>query len=190
MTIRAALTLVLLLLAPLAARASSGAELCEQSAMLAAAESGVPADILATLTLTETGRRHDGSVRPWAWSVNAAGKGTWFDGPLAARDFAQAEIARGQTNVDIGCFQLNYRWHGSAFGSLEQMFDPLDNARYAADFLRRLYAETGDWRAAAGAFHSRRPADANRYLARFDQLRSRVLAGGFDALAGATPCMK
>ncbi|WP_241963209.1 transglycosylase SLT domain-containing protein [Paracoccus suum] len=149
-----------------------------------AAESGVPADILGALTLTETGRRADGVVRPWAWSVNAEGKGTWFDAPGPALAYAEDRLAQGRRNLDIGCFQLNYRWHGAGFASVSEMFDPVQNARYAARFLRQLYDESGDWRAAAGAFHSRRPADARKYLARFDELRAGLQQRGWAGLMG------
>ena len=60
--------------------ADQPAAVCEWAAMTAAKEAGVPEDILATLTLTETGRRRNGVVRPWAWSVNSEGAGSWFDG--------------------------------------------------------------------------------------------------------------
>lgn len=150
---------------------SATAALCERAAQQASLESGVPLDIMAALTLTETGRRLEGSVRPWPWSVNSEGEGSWFDDPASAIAFAQSRVDAGRHNLDIGCFQLNYRWHGQHFTSVRQMFDPLENARYAADFVRQLFYEIGDWRAAAGAFHSRTPVHANRYLARFDTLR-------------------
>lgn len=137
------------------ALALPSAEICEWAAQQAAQESGVPVDILGALTLTETGRRMDGVVRPWAWSANSEGEGTWFDDPDTAIAFAEDRVAQGRLNLDIGCFQLNYRWHGENFASVAQMFDPLENARYAARFVRQLYTETGDWRIAAGAFHSR-----------------------------------
>lgn len=176
--------ILLFLLLPLSAlaRPYDGAAICEQAAIVAARESGVPADILGALTLTETGRRRDGVVRPWAWSVNAEGAGSWFDDPQSALSFAQGRIAAGRPNVDIGCFQINYRWHGENFASVSDMFDPLQNARYAARFVGQLYQETGDWRAAAGAFHSRTPLHANRYLKRFDDLRVAFRARGFDGL--------
>jgi hypothetical protein len=160
------------------------ADICEWAAGQAARETGVPIDILGALTLTETGRRIEGSVRPWAWSANAEGEGTWFDDPQSAVAFAQDRVAQGRTNIDIGCFQLNYRWHGDEFASVAQMFDPLENARYAARFVSRLYAETGDWRTAAGAFHSRTRAYADRYLERFDTLRAMLRDRGFQGLAG------
>lgn len=167
---------------PALAEAEEPAALCEWAAQTAAAEAGVPPDILGALTLTETGRRRDGVVRPWAWSANSEGEGTWFDDPNAALAFAEERVATGRTNLDIGCFQLNYRWHGEHFGSVAEMFDPLNNARYAARFVSQLYAETGDWRQAAGAFHSRTQVHATRYLARFDELRAGLRAGGFEGM--------
>ena len=159
------------------------AAVCEWAAMTAATEAGIPADIMGALTLTETGRRRDGIVRPWAWSVNAEGAGSWFDDPAEALAFAEDRIAAGRLNLDIGCFQLNYRWHGENFSSVVTMFDPLENARYAARFMRELHTEFGDWRLAAGAFHSRTPVHATRYLARFDQLRAGLRARGFQGLS-------
>lgn len=165
--------------------ADQPAAACEWAAMTAAAEMGVPPDILGALTLTETGRRRGGIVRPWAWSVNAEGAGSWFDDPAEALAFAQDRIDQGRPNMDIGCFQLNYRWHGENFPSVVEMFDPLENARYAARFVRDLHAETGDWRRAAGAFHSRTAVHANRYLARFDDLRATLKVQGFEGMADA-----
>lgn len=180
------MTLVLAMVPDGPLRASQPAAECERAAIAIAAETGVPADILGALTLTETGRRAQGIVRPWAWSVNAEGTGTWFDDPSRALAFAEGRLAQGRRNLDIGCFQLNYRWHGANFASVADMFDPVQNARYAARFLRQLYTETGDWRAAAGAFHSRRPGDASKYLVRFDELRAGLRRRGWAGLTGTS----
>ncbi len=161
------------------------AAICEWAALTAAAETGVPPDIMGALTLTETGRRRGSIVRPWAWSVNSEGAGSWFDDPAEALAFAEDRVEAGRLNLDIGCFQLNYRWHGNNFPSVVAMFDPLENARYAARFVRELHAELGDWRLAAGAFHSRTPVHATRYLARFDQLRAGLRTRGFEGLFDA-----
>lgn len=181
---RPAVLLILGLLWAGRALGQPGAEVCEWAAAQAARETGVPADILGALTLTETGRRLDGVVRPWAWSANAEGEGTWFDDPGSAIAFAEDRIRSGRSNLDIGCFQLNYRWHGAQFASVAQMFDPLENARYAARFVSDLYRETGDWRRAAGAFHSRTAVYADRYLARFDTLRATLKERGFQGMTG------
>src|SRR5690606_34602257 len=72
--------------------ADQPAAICEWAALTAAAEAGVPPDIMGALTLTETGRRRGGIVRPWAWSVNAAGAGSWFDDPAEALAFAEERV--------------------------------------------------------------------------------------------------
>ena len=150
------------------------AALCEQAAQIAAQDEGVPFDVMRALTLTETGRRQNGALRPWAWAVNHAGDGHWFDTREEAMTFAESALRRGARNFDVGCFQLNHRWHGDAFRDLATMFDPVANARYAARYLREQYATTGDWTAAAGAYHSFTPEFAQRYSARFAQLRGGV----------------
>ena len=103
------------------------------------------------------------------------GKGHWFDTEDAARAYVFQNFKRGARSFDVGCFQINYKWHGAAFQSIDQMFDPLENARYAATFLKELYDESGDWSAAAGAYHSRTPEYAQRYKARFDRIRQKML---------------
>lgn len=149
-------------------------QLCEQAAAQASRSTSVPLDVLRAIALTETGRTRNGSFRPWPWTVNMEGKGEWFDTYEQARDYVRAHRARGATSFDVGCFQINYRWHGKHFASLEQMFDPGANAAYAARFLTELYDELGDWSRAAGAYHSRTPQYATRYRARFDRIRARL----------------
>jgi hypothetical protein len=154
------------------------AALCLRAADAAAARMDVPRRVMRALTLTETGRPTQGRLRPWPWTVNMQGEGRWFDSRDAALAFALDRRAAGARSFDIGCFQINYLWHGRAFASVEAMFDPMANAAYAARFLRRLYAETGSWSRAAGAYHSRTPALAARYRTRFDRIFARLETGG------------
>lgn len=157
------------------------AALCEAATARAAASTGVPAEVLAAIALTESGRSRAGRMRPWPWTLHAEGRGHWFDSAAAAADAAQALLDRGVRNVDVGCFQVNHRWHGAAFASLDVMLDPDTNALHAARFLAGLADELGSWDAAVGAYHSRTPALAERYLARFRT----HLAGLSDAPAAA-----
>ncbi|MGI9395734.1 MAG: lytic transglycosylase domain-containing protein [Boseongicola sp.] len=145
--------------------------ICDTAAMAASRRSGVPIDVLRAISLTETGRRLDGKLRAWPWTVNMEGAGKWFDDRSAAQAYVDVHAGRGARSFDVGCFQLNYRWHGDAFASIEEMFDPQANADYAANFLRELYSEFGDWPRAAGAYHSRTPKFARKYQARFERIR-------------------
>ena len=148
-------------------------QVCDRAAVEAAAGSGVPVSVLKAISLTETGRDRGGSTRPWPWTVNMEGKGVWFDTREAALAYAYEHFKRGARSFDVGCFQINYKWHHQHFASIEEMFDPSANARYAAQFLLSLHAESGDWEAAAGAYHSRTPEYANRYKAKFAEYRAR-----------------
>ena len=148
------------------------AALCDLAARRASRDQGVPLDVLRTITRTETGRGGKQGLQPWPWTVNMEGAGKWFQTEDEARAYVFSHFKRGARSFDVGCFQINFKWHGQAFDSIDQMFDPVANAQYAAQFLKKLYAEMGDWSKAAGAYHSRTPTYANRYIARFDRIRT------------------
>lgn len=147
--------------------ANGQSDLCETAVRVASAETGVPLPVLRAITLVETGRTLAGRPQPWPWAVNHAGTSHWFPTRKAAVDFAAQALAEGSGNLDIGCFQMNHRWHGAKFSSLDQMFDPVENARQAARFLQQLHRNSGDWAQTAGRYHSRTPHLAERYRARF-----------------------
>ena len=143
---------------------------CDQAADQAASRIGIPAGIMRALTRTETGRNENGALTPWPWSMNVEGKGRWFATRKEAEAYLQDVSSSGIRNFDVGCFQINYRWHGTAFTSPNAMLEPIGNALYAARFLRALYEEKGDWIEAAAAYHSRTPKYATRYKARFERI--------------------
>jgi hypothetical protein len=160
--------------------------ICDQAASEASAQTGVPLAVLQAISLTETGRKRAGRFRPWPWTVNMEGKGLWFDTEDDARAYVYSQYKRGARSFDVGCFQINYKWHGQAFASIDAMFDPVANAVYAAEFLRGLRAEEGSWSAAAGAYHSRTPEFADKYRERFDRIHD-GLAGGPGEADGELP---
>jgi hypothetical protein len=145
---------------------------CLAAADAAADAARVPRAVLRALTRTETGRSRGGALQPWPWTVNMEGAGHWFDTREEALAYVGREQARGARSFDVGCFQINHRWHGQHFESVEAMFDPAANAAYAARFIAELFAETGDWSRAAGFYHSRTPEFYNRYRSRFDRLHA------------------
>ena len=94
----------------------------------------------------------------------------------------QALQAAGIRSIDVGCMQVNLFYHPTAFASLDEAFDPLANARYAARFLAVLYRREGTWPAAAAAYHSQTPALGAAYAQRV--MAAWPGAGGRFALAG------
>ncbi|MDA7964365.1 lytic transglycosylase domain-containing protein [Ruegeria sp.] len=165
--------LLVLLVLPLPAAAIT-ADICDQAARRAAETEGVPLKVLRAITRVETGRVRDGRLAPWPWAVNVEGQGYWFASEAEAKAHIFNIFHAGTRSFDVGCFQINYRWHGKAFRSIDAMFDPDENAGYAARFLKQLYAELGSWPAAAGAYHSRTPNLAKAYSGRFQTVLAQL----------------
>ncbi len=127
---------------------------------------GIPPGLMTAIARVESGRSSDGSFSAWPWTLNQGGDGTWHDSRSAAAAALEALLAQGITNVDIGCMQLNWRWHGHAFPDAATMLDPKRNTAHAARFLADLFAETGDWTEAVARYHSRDPDRGAAYAAR------------------------
>jgi Transglycosylase SLT domain len=148
--------------------------LCDRAALRAARTHGIPEDVMLAITRIETGRTSQGETSPWPWTVNMEGASHWFATEDEARSFVFSRFKDGARSFDVGCFQINYKWHSSGFKSIDEMFDPDLNAAYAARFLRTLHDEFGDWSKAAGAYHSRTRQYADVYIARFDSTRANL----------------
>lgn len=145
-----------------------GAKLCTKQIPIFERQHSIPQHLLAAISSTESGRWHDGLniVLPWPWTINAEGKGYYYNSKqeaiIAARNFQ----SRGVKSMDVGCMQVNLMHHSTAFRNLEEAFDPQHNVAYAASFLRDLYQTEGTWRKAAAAYHSKTPARGSQYVAR------------------------
>ncbi len=157
---RLLLALLLLWPAALAAQPAStpAAGLCRAAILAAERASGVPDRLMQAIGVIESGRRDaQGQVAPWPWTINVEGQGYTFDSKAEAIAAVNAHRARGARSIDVGCMQVNLLHHGQAFASLEDAFDPVHNARYAARFLLQLLTQTGSWPRAVAGYHSLTP---------------------------------
>ncbi len=170
--------LLLLTAGPCFASFDAG-QVCDAAATTAAQETGVPLDVLRAIARVETGRDRGDGLTPWPWTVNHAGDGSFFDTAAEAVAYADAALTEGDDRLDIGCFQINIRWHAHFFPSLDVMMDPVANALHAARYLMQLYRESGDWADAVAAYHSRDTDRATAYLRKFET--------AYAALAAASP---
>lgn len=150
------------------------ARLCDDAAHQAAREFSIPVDVLLAITRVETGLTRDGAHGPWPWTINLAGKGHYYDTADEAIDHIERARAKGARSFDVGCFQINHKWHGQAFASIPVMFDPVENARYAAQYLQRLRKEMGSWKRAIGAYHSRTAHRSAAYRNKVEKMRKRL----------------
>lgn len=163
------LALALLCAAPVVrAQPAEPGQLCRAAIATVEREAGLPPRLLAAIGRVESGRRDPttGGFHPWPWTINAEGRGSFFPDKAAAIAAVRQLQAAGVRSIDIGCLQINLRHHPNAFASLEEAFDPLANARYAARFLTELQASRGDWMVSASHYHSQTPEFAAPYRAR------------------------
>ncbi len=164
------LALAVLLVTPLmpnAYAASSDWQACREATVRLEKQHGLPEGMMTSISLVESGRRApDGTHQAWPWTINAEGRGYYFATRQEAVDAVRRLLAQGKRSIDIGCMQINLRYHPRAFTSVEEAFDPMSNVAYAAYFLRNLESRSADWMQAIGRYHSFSPSLNVRYSAR------------------------
>lgn len=136
--------------------ARSPGEQCQAAIAEAEHAQGIPPHLLAAVGRVESGREGGAANRwtPWPWTIDVNGQGAFFPTKEMAIAAVRLLNAQGITSIDVGCLQINLSYHGGAFESLQQAFDPTLNVAYGARFLRALFRQTGDWGAAVGRYHS------------------------------------
>jgi len=115
----------------------------------------IPLGLLTAISFVESGRAgSDGKPVAWPWTINVGGEGRYFDTKEQAVAETQKLLNEGTRSIDVGCMQINLRYHPTAFKSLEEAFDPMTNIAYAAKFLRSLHDLQGTWPKAIERYHS------------------------------------
>jgi soluble lytic murein transglycosylase-like protein len=149
---RAALLLTLSIFSLGGAGPAQAAEpnVCEREMISASARFGVPLPVLYAVAMTETGSK-DG-LRPTVMNIDGKDY-TASDVADGLRRFEAAK-ASGAKFIDIGCMQINHRFHGKEFRSVADMFDPHQNVQYAARFLQELRAREGSWTLAVARYNA------------------------------------
>lgn len=147
---------LLLALSPPLAEARTCADLAAE----AGTARGLPDGLLPGIARVESG-----GDAGWPWTLNVEGRGFHFDTREEALAHLRQELDAGKRSIDIGCMQINYRWHGENFASVEEMIDPVANTAYAARYLGELKVRFGSWDAATRRYHSPDPVRGANYIA-------------------------
>lgn len=152
---------------------------CEPEILRAADRYGVPVGILYAVGLAETGRK--GTLQPNA--LNIEGKAVFpASAEEAVRRFEQARQG-GARLIDLGCMQINYRYHGGHFADAREMLDPHRNVDYAARFLVELKRRHATWSMAVARYHAGPDNDPaqKKYVCR---VIANMVASGFGQWTG------
>jgi hypothetical protein len=127
---------------------------CEPLIRQYEAAHGIPHKLLSAISLVESGRKVQGSVIPWPWTINANGKPYVFASKREAITMVRKLRQIGVTSIDVGCMQVNLKQHPGAFPTLDAAFDPATNIAYAAKFLKAKKMNKGSWVSAVAHYHS------------------------------------
>lgn len=128
----------------------------------------MPHNLLKAISITESGKWHrpmNASV-PWPWTINVQGKGYQYNSKREAISAVRKFQSMGAKSIDVGCMQVNLKYHPDAFNNLEQAFEPKYNIGYAAKFLRNHFTKTKRWTQAVGRYHSFETARGMRYISK------------------------
>lgn len=153
--------------------------LCSQNFARVERELGIPKQLVQAISMSESGRWSDEAraVVPWPWTINAQGKGYYFDTMHEAVTFARRLQLKGVVSMDVGCMQVNLKHHPNAFASLTEAFNPASNVAYGAKFLRTNYDDLGNWQQAIAAYHSRGTQRGRDYYTLVRRNWQRALGG-------------
>ncbi|CAA7611328.1 transglycosylase SLT domain-containing protein [Magnetospirillum sp. UT-4] len=150
---------------------------------------GIPARLLDSISVVESGRydRQRKETLAWPWTVTAQGEGKYFPSKHEAIAEVKRLRTKGVKNIDVGCMQVNLMYHPEAFASLDDAFDPATNVAYAARFLKGLFGATGHWVTAASYYHSQTPSLASAYRDRLMKVWNGAATATREAAATFTP---
>ena len=77
-------------------------------------------------------------------------------------------------NIDVGCMQINLKYHKKEFDCIESIIDPEKNVEYAAKFLKLLFKKHKRWNEAISRYHSSSPIRKKIYLKKVQNYWSKI----------------
>lgn len=132
--------------------------------------------LLYAIALVESSRVDEGFASPWPWALNKAGKAIYPRTYEEAIGHLKKSIDHGESNIDVGLMQVNYRWHSARAGSLGLLMDPVTNVELGAQILSEAIASVpGDLTLGVGRYHAWQDRiEARQYGERVLKLSSRL----------------
>ncbi len=124
----------------------------------------LPNNLLTSIALVESGIKKDkNEFKSWPWTLNVSGKSIYFENKLEIFQYLKKNI-NSKKSIDVGCMQINTKYHLKKFKSLSHIIEPEENVKYAAIFLTSLYKKYKSWNEAISRYHSSVPERKKKYL--------------------------
>ena len=80
------------------------------------------------------------------------------------KKYVLKNVEKKDFNLDVGCMQINLKWHKNNFKKISDMLAIEPNVSYAASFLLQLKNKHGSWNKAIKHYHSSDPNKNKPYL--------------------------
>ena len=148
------------------------ADICGRATLKAEKDYQIKPELLQTIAMVESGRWDKTLNRrvAWPWTVQSNGHGHYYKTKEEAVAAVKALQAQGVKNIDVGCMQINLKYHGHAFKSVEEALEPEKNVAYGAKFLQKLYQNNGhNWQKTAMQYHSKNHTNGMMYKKRLEK---------------------
>lgn len=139
-------------------------KLCENTIESVELQTDIPKGLLLGIGKAEASRKINNKYIIWPWTINHAGKSLFFDNKEQMKNYVFKNLKRKDFNIDVGCMQINIKWHKNNFKKISDMFEVNPNISYAASFLKQLKNKHGSWDKAIKHYHSSDPKKNNPYL--------------------------
>ena len=139
-------------------------KLCENTIESVELQTDIPKGLLLGIGKAEAIRKINNKYIIWPWTINHAGKSLFFDKKKQMTNYVFKNLKRNDFNIDVGCMQINIKWHKNNFKKISDMFEVNPNISYAASFLKQLKNKHGSWDKAIKHYHSSDPKKNNPYL--------------------------
>ena len=139
-------------------------KLCENTIKSVELQTDIPKGLLLGIGKAEAIRKFNNKYIIWPWTINHAGKSLFFDNKEQMKNYVFKNLKRKDFNIDVGCMQINIKWHKNNFKKISDMFEVNPNISYAASFLKQLKNKHGSWDKAIKHYHSSDPKKNNPYL--------------------------
>ena len=139
-------------------------KLCENTIESVELQTDIPKGLLLGIGKAEAIRKINNKYIIWPWTINHAGKSLFFDNKEQMKNYVFKNLKRKDFNIDVGCMQINIKWHKNNFKKISDMFEVTPNISYAASFLKQLKNKHGSWDKAIKHYHSSDPKKNNPYL--------------------------
>ena len=139
-------------------------KLCENTIESIETQTDIPKGLLLGIGKAEAIRKINNKYIIWPWTINHAGKSLFFENKEQMKNYVFKNLKRNDFNIDVGCMQINIKWHKNNFKKISDMFEVNPNISYAASFLKQLKNKHGSWDKAIKHYHSSDPKKNNPYL--------------------------